>query len=219
MSYGHTSPLGGSRIFYSSTFTLGLITLSYSGWMNFAKSNIRISLSLSPGEPLITDERLLPVKTLKILFEVFPRPLCPSTLQSPTTNIPLWITTYNCRSYLHPQLLLLLQDALNCSPLFRKSFKLTALQFFTTWIPPLKIPRTYWVSVHPQLFVCFIRYSEILSDLLSILFKLLLCKYLYAYIMDAPISLAIFTSIFWHWHFDPIDSTCVRMHTIINRPF
>ena len=122
-------------------------------------------------------------------------------------------------SYLHSQLLLLLQDALNCSLLFWKSFKLTALQFFTTWIPLLKIPRTYWVSVHPQLFVCFIRYSEILFDLLSILFELLLCKYLYAYIMDAPISLAIFTSIFWHCHFDPIDSTCVRMHTIINRPF
>ena len=140
-------------------------------------------------------------------------------LQFPTTDIPLWITTYNCRSYLHPQLLLLLQDALNCSPLFLKSFTLTALQFFTTWIPLLKIPRTYWVSVHPQLFVCFIRYSEILSDLLSILFKLLLYKYLYAYIMDAPMSLAIFTSIFWHRHFDPIDSTCVRTHTMIYQPF
>ena len=153
--------------------------------------------------------------TLRCFLET----LVPFVVAIPTINKSLWITTYNCRSYLHPQLLLLLQDALNCSPLFRKSFKLTALQFFTTWISLLKIPRTYWVSVHPPLFVCFIRYSEILSDLLSILFKLLLCKYLNAYIMDAPISLAIFTSIFWHCHFDPIDSTCVRMHTIINRPF
>ena len=38
--------------------------------MDFAKSNIRISLSLSPGEPLIIDDRLLHVKTLKILSAV-----------------------------------------------------------------------------------------------------------------------------------------------------
>ena len=38
--------------------------------MDFANSNIRISLSLSPGEPLITDDRLLHVKTLKILSAV-----------------------------------------------------------------------------------------------------------------------------------------------------
>ena len=56
--------------------------------MNFAKSNIRISLSLSPGEPLITHDRLLHVMTLKILSVVNPRtmfiafaiPLPPSTL-------------------------------------------------------------------------------------------------------------------------------------------
>ena len=39
--------------------------------MNFAKSNIRISLSLSPGEPLIIDDRLVHVKTLKILGGAF----------------------------------------------------------------------------------------------------------------------------------------------------
>ena len=38
--------------------------------MNFAKSNIRISLSLSLGEPLINDDRLRLLKTLKILFAV-----------------------------------------------------------------------------------------------------------------------------------------------------
>mgnify|MGYP007126472394 FL=1 len=113
---------------YSGT----LISLLF-GLNDFAKkTNFRFSKILSPGEPLTPDDRLLHQKIPKILSEVFPRPLCPPTLQSPTTDIPLWITTYNCRSYLHPQLLLLLQDALNCSPLFRKSFKLTALQFFTT---------------------------------------------------------------------------------------
>ena len=56
--------------------------------MIFAKSNIRISLSLSPGEPLINDDRLRHVKTLKILsvvnrelmFIAFAIPLPPSTL-------------------------------------------------------------------------------------------------------------------------------------------
>ena len=70
MAYGPTSPLGGSRIFYSSTYILGLWPLFYSGKWIFAKSNIRISLSLSPGEPLIIDDRLLHVKTLKILSAV-----------------------------------------------------------------------------------------------------------------------------------------------------
>ena len=41
--------------------------------MDFANSNIRISLSLSPGEHLITDDRLLHQKTLKILSVVNPR--------------------------------------------------------------------------------------------------------------------------------------------------
>ena len=38
--------------------------------MNFAKSNIRISLSLSPGEPFIIDDRLLQQKILIILSDV-----------------------------------------------------------------------------------------------------------------------------------------------------
>src|SRR6187399_738410 len=41
--------------------------------MNFAQPNIRISLSLSPGECLMIDDRLLHQKTLKILSAVNPR--------------------------------------------------------------------------------------------------------------------------------------------------
>ena len=48
-------------------------------------------------------------------------------------------------------LILLLQDALNCSPLFRESFELTALQFLVTWIPLRITLCTYRVSAHPQL--------------------------------------------------------------------
>ena len=53
---------------YSGT----LISLLF-GLNDFTKSNIRISLSLSPGEPLITDDRLLHLKTLKILSADNPR--------------------------------------------------------------------------------------------------------------------------------------------------
>ena len=88
------------------------------------------------------------------------------------------------------------------------------LNMMHTWLASLEQNRTRDVT---QLFVCFIRYSEILSDLLSILFKLLLGKYLYAYIMDAPISLAIFTIIFWHRHLDPlIQHVCECTQSSIN---
>ena len=60
---------------------------------------------------------------------MFSRDFVPSLLQFPCIDKPLWITTYTCHSYLHPQLLLLLQDALKCSPMFRESLMLTALQF------------------------------------------------------------------------------------------
>ena len=142
--------------------------------------------------------------------------LCPLLLQFPTTEISLWITTYNCRSYLHPQLLLLLQDALNCSPLFWKSFKLTALQFFTTWIPLLKIPHTYRVSVLSTLFMCSTVVFEILFDTPKILSSLLLCNTCLLAFWMLSICLAIFVSILRHRHFDPIDSKWVRMHTIIS---
>ena len=48
-------------------------------------------------------------------------------------------------------LILLLQDALNRSPLFRESFELTALQFLVIWIPLRITLWTYWVSAHPWL--------------------------------------------------------------------
>ena len=46
---------------------------------------------------------------------------------------------------------LLLQDALNCSSLFRESLELTALQFLVIWIPLRITLCTYRVSAHPQL--------------------------------------------------------------------
>ena len=152
---------------------------------HFTNSDIRFSYPLPPGEP--RHYRWSPAApedsedTLRCSLET----LCLSLLQFPTTDISLWITTYTCHSYNHSLLLLLFKDALKYSPLPRESPELTALQFFTTWLPIRIIPCTYRVSVHPQLFVCFIRFYEILFDLPRILFKLLLGNYLSAYIMDA----------------------------------
>ena len=56
--------------------------------MNFAKPNIRISLSLSLGEPLITDDRRLHQKTLKILSDVNSRTCVHRDCNSPSTVNP-----------------------------------------------------------------------------------------------------------------------------------
>ena len=88
-------------------------------------------------------------------------------------------------------LILLLQGAMNFSSLFRESFELTALQFFAAWIPLRIIPHTCRGFVHPQLFMCFIKFFEILFDLTKILNMLLLLKFLLACIMVNPISLVI----------------------------
>ena len=68
---------------YSGT----LISLLF-GLNDFSKSDIRVSLSLSPGEPLITDDRLLHVKTLKILSAVNPRTCVHRVCNSPSTVNP-----------------------------------------------------------------------------------------------------------------------------------
>ena len=92
--------------------------------MNFVKSNIRISLSLSPGEPRITDDRLLHVKTLKILSADNPRTCVHRFCNSLSSIKLLWITTYTRHSYIVSQLILLLQDTPKLSLLFRESLSL-----------------------------------------------------------------------------------------------
>ena len=71
--------------------------------MKFTKSHVRISYSLSPGEPLITNDCQLHQKTLKILSAVNPRTCVHRVCNSPSTVKPLWITTCICYSYIHPQ--------------------------------------------------------------------------------------------------------------------
>ena len=57
---------------------------------------------------------------------------------------------------------------------------------------PLQInSRTYRVSAHPQLFMCFTKVFKILFDLPKILWSLWLLKFLLACIMVNPISLVV----------------------------
>ena len=119
------------------------------------------------------------------------RDYVPSLLQFTSIDKSLWITIYTYRSYCHPQLLLLLQDVLKYSSVFREFFTLTALQFLATWIPLQINPRTCQVSAHPQLFMSFTKVFKILFDLLKILWSLLLLKFLLACIMVNPISLVV----------------------------
>ena len=140
-------------------------------------------------------------------YSMFSRDACAHRLcKFPTTIISVWITAYTC---LHSiPLILLLQDAPNYSPLFQESFELSALQFLPHEYPLWIIPRTYWVSVLPPLFIWFTRYIEMLSDLLVILWLLLLCKYLSAYIMVAFHMTSNIHSTLCHYHFESLDSIC-----------
>ena len=67
-----------------------------------------------------------------------------------------------------------------------------------------------------QLFMCFAMVFEILFDPPKILSSLLLCNTCLLALWMLSICLAIFVSILRHRHFDPIDSTLVRMHAIIS---
>ena len=159
--------------------------------MFFAKSNIRISWSLSAGEHLITDDRLLHQKISRLLYDLLTRHLYPPPLQIP---YHYYILIDNCihLPFLHSiPLILLLQDALNCSPLFRESFELTALQILVTWIPLWIILALIGYPLIPQLFMCYTKVFEIPFDLPTILSSLLLLKFLLACIMVNPISLVI----------------------------
>ena len=181
------SPLSGTRIFYSSIYTLGLWTLFYSGLNGFTNSNIWISWSLPPGEP---HDRLLHQKIPKILYSVLSRP-CVIAFCIPYHCYILRDNRIHLPVLRSTPFVLLIQDASNCSLLFRESLEPYALQIFAAWIPVRIIPRTYRVSAHSQLFMCFAKDFEIPFDLPEILSSLLLLIFLLACIMVNPISLVI----------------------------
>ena len=144
--------------------------------MNFAKSNIRISLSLSPEEPLITDDRLLYMKTLKILSAVTREFVSVAFAIPYHRNIPM-------DNYLQ---LLFLHSSPVGLVITRYPVILVVVSIIL-WAYCLAVPchlntpmdnsRTYRVSAHPQLFICFTMVFEILFDLPKILSNLLLLKF------------------------------------------
>ena len=87
MSYGATSPLGGIRIFYSSSI------LWDSDLSRLFGLNILLTLTLGsrthflPESPDITDDRLLRQKILRILLDVS-QDSVPTALQFLTTGNP-----------------------------------------------------------------------------------------------------------------------------------
>ena len=218
MSYGPTSPLGGIRIFYSSTILWDsdlsstrvkwfLLTLTLGSHNYFSRRAPHSRWLL--GAPKDSKD------TLWCSLET----LCLLLLQFPTTEISLWINTYTCRSYFYSQLILLLQDTLKSFLLSREYFVPTALQFLATWISLWIISYPYRVSIHPQLFMCFTMVFEILFDPPKILSSLLLCNTCLLALWMLSICLTIFICILRHHQFDPIDSTWVRMHAIISWSF
>ena len=158
--------------------------------MKFTKSNIRISLSLSPGEPLITNDRLLHQKTLKILSAVNPRTCVHRVCNSPSIANPYgYLLAFVILTFIPSGLVIT-----------RYPEKLVAVSIIL-WAYCRAVPchlntptvnsRTYRVSAHPQLFMCYTKVFEIPPDIPKILSNLLLWNFLFAFIMINPISTEI----------------------------
>ena len=188
---------------YSGTLISRLFGLN-----DFTNSNARFSQWLPPGEPLPSRWSPAPPETFEDTLRCSLENLCSSLLRFPSTVNPY--------GKLHTLAIHTIIPRCSCyykmpqnSLLFRESFELTALQFFAPWIPPLRIiPRTHRGFVHPQLFVWFSKFFEILSDLPKILSNLLLLKFLFACIMVNSIFQVIFIDILCHYPFESVDSIC-----------
>ena len=158
--------------------------------MKFTKSNNRISLSLPPGEPLVTDDRLLHQKTLKILSAVNPRTCVHSVCNSPSTANPYgsllavviltFIPSWSCYYKITWKLVVV--------SIILWAYCLAVLCHLNT---PTVNYCNYWVSAHPQLFMSFTKVFKILFDLPKILWSLWLLRFLFARIMVNPISLVV----------------------------
>ena len=139
--------------------------------------SLKTKLTLGYCKYFLLESHLLPMtacctRRFRRYSTMCSRDYVPSLLQFTSIDKSLWITTYTYRSYCHPQLLLLLQDVLKYSSIFREFFTLTALQFLAAWIPLRIITRACRVSAHPQLFLCFTKVFKIIFDLLKILWSL-----------------------------------------------
>ena len=91
----------------------------------------------------------------------------PCTLRrcDPTTNKSLGVTTYIVVHTVIPRWSYYYKIPWISPYLFREYLVPTALQFLATCISLRIITRSYRVSIHPQLFLCSIRYFVIQSEL------------------------------------------------------
>ena len=176
MPYGPTSPLGGTRIFYSSIYTLGLWTLFYSGLNGFTNSNIRISWSLPPGGPLSTDDRLLHQEIPKILYSVLSRP-CVIAFCIPYHCYILRDNRIHLPVLRSTPLILLIQDASNCSCYSDNPLSLPPCISCPMNTPTDNFPTLIEYPLNPSWFMYFRKVFEILFDLPKVLSSLLPLKF------------------------------------------
>ena len=218
MAYGPTSPLGGIRIFYS------LSILWDSDLSSIRVKWILLNLTLGsryhfhPESPLLMmivcgtwrPWRYSPLLTRELMFIAFAIPLPPSTLMD----------NYLQLLFLHSSPVgLVITRYLETLVVVSIILEIITLLFLVTWIPLWIILALIEYPLIPQLFMCFTMVFEILFGPPKILSSLLLCNTCLLAWWMLSICLAIFVSILRHRHFDPFDSTWVRMHAIINWSF
>ena len=111
---------------------------------------------------------------------------------------------------------MLLQDTLKYFGYSEDPLCLLSCGSFSSWIHVWIIPHPYWGFVHPQLFRCFAKFFEMPFDLPKSSVAYCSWSSLPACIMVTSICQAIFIKILCDRHSDPVDSTCVWVHTIIS---
>jgi hypothetical protein len=147
-------------LLYSGT----LISLLF-GLKDFTNSDSRFSQILLSESP---HARRSPASSedSEDTHRCYPEPFMLIAFVIPTTDISLWMTTYNCHSHDHSSSLLLLQDTSKYSPLSQKSFEL--LPCSSLRMKNLTVNSSHLSRIRSsQLFVCLakilrsaIRYSK-----------------------------------------------------------
>ena len=150
---------------------------------------------------------------------MFSRDYVPSLLQFTSIDKSLWITTYTYRSYCHPQLLLLLQDVLKYSSLFREFLRLLPCSSLLHEYPYGKLLVLAEYPLIPSCSCVSQKSSKIIFDLPKILWSLWLLKFLLACIMVNPITLVVLLTFLVIIIFESVDSICLRIHAIIFDPY
>ena len=148
MAYGPTSPLGGIRIFYSSSI-LWDSDLSSIRVKHFANSDIRLSYPLPPGEPRHYRWSPASREDFEDTLQCYPRSLWLPPLQFPTTNMSLCIAN-TLAIYTFILVALVITRCLEILSVVLSVPCATALELFAAWIPRQIMPHTYRGFIHPS---------------------------------------------------------------------